>query len=160
MNEVSIEFEIEDPMLISVNDQYMHPVRKTKSGKYYSYFAPTPYLKKLKSYYEEMLSQKISDSDIEDIKNVINSYEGKKEGGIDLSIELGLPLEDVRNHDISNFIKALEDCIVKRTGIDDSRNYKVSIEEKLYANSEGTWMLRVTYKPCKIKIYVKDEYLI
>lgn len=136
---VSINFEIDDAKLISVNDQYMHPVRKTKRGRYVSYFAPSPYLKTVQAFYKEVLEEKITDEYIE----MFNSALKDKSRGIKLEIIVGTPPEEFNRSDVSNFIKALEDCIVNRTKIDDSRNFEVSIKKRSYDN-EGLWKVHIT----------------
>lgn len=137
---LEVSFTIEDPKIISVNDQYIHPVRKTKSGRYVSYFAKSPYLKEVQSFYEDSLKDLISDNDIEKFKSFV---ENDKDNGIQLYIILGIPSSDIRENDASNYIKSIEDCIVSRTGIDDSMNYRVIVEKRKYDNEEGKWILKV-----------------
>lgn len=145
----SIEFEVFDPKLISVNDQYMHPVRKTKSGRYMSYVCKSPSLKEFQEFYKESLSQLIKEEDINEIQEFLRTT---FRSGLCLSIEIGLPPRELYEHDVSNWIKALEDSISTRTGIDDSKNLRVVVEKK-YTNDE-TWWLRV-----KICPYVADQYI-
>lgn len=136
-NNFCIEFRVDNPKLISVNEQYIHPVRKSKSGRYYSYFAPSPYLKEVKKYYKDLLSKTISDNDV--IK-VNNFFYGDIPGrGICLQMIVGLPENEFYKHDISNYIKAVEDCISERLGVDDSKNTAVSIQKMI---SHG-WFLDV-----------------
>ena len=145
----SFEFEIENPKLISVNEQYMHPVRKTKNGRYVSYFAPSPYLKEVQKFYKDVLSEKIPDEDIEKLKETIST----KDDGVELTIIVGLPRSDILEYDASNFIKALEDCIVSRTKIDDSRHFKVSIEKRSYDSEDNRWIVKVVMSSMKILDY-------
>lgn len=145
----SFEFEIENPKLISVNEQYMHPVRKTKNGRYVSYFAPSPYLKEVQKFYKDVLSEKIPDEDIEKLKETIST----KDDGVELTIIVGLPRSDILEYDASNFIKALEDCIVSRTKIDDSRHFKVSIEKRNYESEDNRWIVKVVMSSMKILNY-------
>lgn len=136
-----IEFEIDNPKLISVNEQYMHPVRKTKRGRYTSYVCKSPYLKEVQEFYKEVLSEKISDDDVEDLQSEVSSGGGNV--GVELTIRVGLPRKDIYEYDISNFIKSLEDCIVARIKIDDSRNLKVSISKNLFESESEDWKLYV-----------------
>lgn len=136
-----IEFEIDNPKLISVNEQYMHPVRKTKRGSYTSYVCKSPYLKEVQEFYKEVLSEKISDDDIEVLQSEVSSGGGNV--GVELTIRVGLPRKDIYEYDISNFIKSLEDCIVARIKIDDSRNLKVSISKNLFESESEDWKLYV-----------------
>lgn len=150
---MTIEFEVYCPKMISVNDQYMHPVKKTKKGKYVSYTCKSPSLKDFQSFYGEVLKDKISDSDISQLKSEISN---SIELGLDLFLEVGLPLKEINEHDASNFIKALEDCIAVRLGVDDSRNIQVSIKKSIL--EDPNWKLRVRISTSKISKY--DEEVI
>lgn len=145
----TIEFEVANPKLISVNDQYMHPVRKTKSGRYMSYVCKSPSLKEFQSFYEEALETLVSNEDVEWFKDYIKSVD---RSGLQLSLEIGLPLREIYEHDASNWVKALEDSISTRIGIDDSKNLRVVVEKK-YTNDDS-WWLRV-----KICPYVAEQYI-
>ena len=145
----AIEFEVPNPKLISVNDQYMHPVRKTKSGRYMSYVCKSPSLKEFQEFYKEALSQLIKDEDINQIKEFLAAV---PHSGLQLSLEIGLPLRELYEHDASNWIKALEDSISTRTGIDDSKNFRVVVEKK-YTNDSSWWLL------VKICPYVAEQYI-
>ena len=146
---MEIEFEIERPELISINDQYMHPVRKTKRGSYVSYFAPSPVLKKTQAFYKEILQEKIPQEFIDQVKELVND----KSCGINFMMEVGLPESELRECDISNFIKAVEDCIVTRTGIDDSRHYTVSAKKSIYDTEDKSWILKISYKTEEVRTY-------
>lgn len=152
MNKLFIEFEIDNPKLISVNDQYIHPVRKTKNGRYLSYFAPSPYLKEVKAFYEEILKDKISDEDIIKIQDFIASSD--KIYGLSLEIIYGIPLKSIRNDDASNYIKSLEDCIVRRTGVDDSIHYKVSAEKRIFESDDNHWIIRILIRSHELVNYL------
>jgi len=133
-----IRFTIDNPKLISVNEQYMHPVKKTKSGRYTSYVVKSPYLKEVQEYYNNLLNEIISD---EDIKKLQEEVSDEKLTGLALEIRLGLPRKDIYENDMSNYIKAYEDCISRRLKIDDSRNLLVSIEEQLYESEDNRWKI-------------------
>lgn len=144
MKEVVVEFTVDKAKLISINEQYMHPVRKTKRGRYVSYFAPTPYLKEVKQFYKEVLSEKITDDQVVELQNALGD---KYKEGLSLEIVIGVPGCNWKDSDVSNFIKSLEDRIVERTGIDDSRNFKVSAE-KVHTEGEE-YSVRVTISTYK-----------
>lgn len=129
-----INFEIKNPLLISTNDAYYHPVRKTKTGRYMSYVCKSESLKKLQEFYKEKLSEAISDEDISNLKKDLESSGTPK--GIVLELFVGMPEREIFEHDSSNYIKALEDCIVNRIKIDDSKNHYVSIEKFIFTPSE------------------------
>lgn len=116
------EFTLENPVLVSTNDMYRHPVRKTKNGRYVSFFTKTEDLIEMQDFYKEVLQEKISDEVIQQIKDAL---ETDHYDGLELYISLGYT-SGLYTEDISNYIKALEDCIVKRTKIDDSKNLMVS----------------------------------
>lgn len=143
-----IEFEISEPKLVSVNDQYMHPVRKTKSGRYTSYVCKSPSLKELQSFYKEVLSDKILDEDLKRYKEFLSEV---PRSGIQLSLEIGLPEREIYEHDASNFVKALEDSISVRTSIDDSRNLRVIVEKQY--TEDSSWMLKVRLCPYIVQKY-------
>lgn len=146
-----IEFEIDNPKLISTNEMYMHPVRKTKRGSYTSYVCKSPYLKEVQEFYKDLLSKKISDEDVESLRLEIK--EGNGDVGIELSIRAGFPRTDLYEYDASNFIKALEDCIVTRIKIDDSKNLKVSISKELFESDNGDWKLYVRINSTNLSNY-------
>lgn len=141
-----IEFILTNPKLISVNEQYMHPVKKTKSGRYTSYVCKSPYLKEVQSYYVDVLKKCISDEAVESLSKEVERFSS----GLELEIVLGLPRKDFYEYDVSNFIKALEDCIVVRTGVDDSCNFKVSILKQLYLSENDDWRMKVKISPIKL----------
>lgn len=130
---MTIKFEIKNPLLISTNDAYYHPVRKTKTGRYMSYVCKSESLKKLQEFYKEKLSEAISDEDIRNLKKDLETGVSK---GIILELFIGMPEKEIFEHDSSNYIKALEDCIVNRIKIDDSRNHCVAIEKFIFKPSE------------------------
>lgn len=144
-----IEFELVNPKLISVNEQYMHPVRKSKSGRYVSYVCKSPYLKEVQSYYTDVLSEKISDEDINNLKLEIKNSEAL---GIDLQIILGVPKSQIHEHDISNFVKSIEDCISTRLKIDDRYNYKVLATKQININNDN-WYMKVRINTIKLENY-------
>lgn len=144
-----IEFELTNPKLISVNEQYMHPVRKTKTGRYSSYVCKSPYLKEVQEYYKDKLSVLITDDDIIKLKETSEDVVIPK--GISLYIRIGFPKNQLHKHDISNFIKAIEDCISSRIGIDDAYNYNVSIKKTV--SKDDNWKMFV-----RINNYYLEEF--
>lgn len=132
-----ISFEIENPELVSVNEQYIHPVKKGKSGRYTSYFVKSAKLKKMQEFYENTLKEKITDEDIAELKIKLSQHPYT---GLELRIFIGMPGNEINDHDVTNYVKALEDCIVKRTGIDDVKDYRVIAEKQI---SNDKWMIRV-----------------
>lgn len=150
LKDVVVEFEVSQAKLISINEQYIHPVKKTKRGRYVSYFAPSPYLKEVKKFYQEILNSKISDEQVKELQDAIGN--DKYENGLCLEIVIGIPDNGWKDNDVSNFIKCLEDRLVERIGIDDSRNFKVSAEKR-HINSED-YSVQVTIKTMKSEAFV------
>lgn len=141
-----IFLEIVNPQLISTNDAYYHPVRKTKSGRYMSYVCKSESLKKLQKFYEEVLSSEISDEDILALKEQLNSLPNL---GIKLILKVGTPSKEIFEHDVSNYVKAIEDCLVKRIGVDDSHNTELHIEKQF----SEEWKLQIVISVVPIKNY-------
>lgn len=153
-----IRFGLDNPKLISVNDQYIHPVRKCKDGRYRSYFAKSPYLKEVQQYYKEVLSECIPESEVSEIKKILEDPD--KDLGLTLSI--GIPENDFYEHDSSNFIKSLEDCIFTYLGVNDSHDVRVVVNKLKIVDSKD-WILvaeldvltvpRMTYNQIKSLAY-------
>lgn len=144
---------IKEGYLISVNDQYMHPVKKTKSGKWTSYTCKSPALKNFQKFYEKKFNEIIPDDDIEFFKKEIESHPLK---GLVLSIDVGLPLKELFEHDVSNFIKAFEDCLSTRLGIDDSKNLEVRIRKSVFDSTpykEGWYPISFTIETDMVSSY-------
>lgn len=144
-----IDITIKDPKIISVNEQYMHPVKKTKSGKYVSYVCKSPFLKEVQSFYQGVLSQMISDEEISSMKKTLDP----DSVGLSLRIVIGLPRKDLYSYDISNLIKAVEDCIVARDCIDDTYHLDVSISKRVYLSEEDSWVMRIILEPVSLKYF-------
>lgn len=135
---MTIYFKVANPKLISTNEMYYHPVRKTKSGRYMSYVCKSENLKSLQEYYKDILPDLIPDATIEDLKRGFDSGEYK---GLSLKLCILVPMKELYEHDGTNFIKAIEDCISSRLKIDDSRNLQVSVEKVL--SDSDDWSLEV-----------------
>lgn len=147
---IIIDFEVVDPKLISVNEQYLHPVRKTSKGRYVSYFCKSPGLKDVQSFYEEVLKDKILEEDIQGLKDEMNNLYNRP-AGLSLTIEIGLPRNELYEHDVTNYIKALEDCITSRTKIDDNRNIIVMSMKSITPDDQ--WKLRVIIQSIPVRDY-------
>ena len=150
MNDLSLVFEIEKPKIISTNEAYMHPVRKCKDGRYRSYVCKSPDLKDFQEFYKEVLQEKIPDDKVVEFKKYI---EESLKNTLDISITYGLPENEIFKHDASNFIKALEDCISTRLGIDDSKNSRVSVTKTVYNSFTSDWILRIKIVASKVENY-------
>lgn len=147
---VRFQFEIKNPKIISTNDAYYHPVRKCKDGRYRSYVCKSESLKKFQEFYKEELPKLLPEDEVKSLKSFI-----EEDGtyGIELVLEYGIPTSQIREHDASNFVKAMEDCIVSYTGIDDCHHIRVVVEKESFDNFTEDWMLKVTLGTYKIKKY-------
>lgn len=149
-----IEFDLINPKMISVNEQYIHPVRKTKNGRYVSYFAKSSYLKEVQSYFDEVLKEKIKDKDVEILVEETSSQDLP---GVLLEMTLGLPRKDFYEYDLSNFIKAVEDCLTRRTGIDDNRNVELNVKKVIYETDRDDWKLFIRIASKEVETIFPDE---
>lgn len=147
---MTVAFEILSPKVMSTNDMYMHPVRKCKDGRYRSFVCKSPSLKEFQAWYEEKLKECIDDESVTLLQTIVK---GGDLNGLSLKIEYGMPENELYEHDASNFIKSIEDCIVKRIGVDDSRNLSVSVEKRVLNNFNGEWALYVEISTMKVDTY-------
>lgn len=153
-----IKFGLDNPKLISVNDQYIHPVRKCKDGRYRSYFVKSPYLKEVQQYYKEVLPECIPESEVLKIKKILED----PDKDLGLTLNIGIPENDFYEHDSSNFIKSLEDCIFTYLGVNDSHDVRVVVNKWKVIDSKD-WILvveldvltvpRMTYNQIKSLAY-------
>lgn len=137
IKKIVIDLEVEGPKVVSNNDMYMHPVKKTKSGRYVSYFCKSGSLKSLQEFYSKVFNDQIMEEDIESLKKELEN----PDNGISITFLFGMPASEVYQHDVSNFIKAIEDCVVERTKIDDSRHISVTAAKSIYENKD--WVLSI-----------------
>ena len=160
MEEITIEFEIDHAKVVSVNDQYIHPVKKTNNGKYYSYFAPSYELKEMQEFYEKKLKEVTTEEQLKALHDIVEQSD--KKIGLSLEIIWGVPSVSYRRKknffqmDATNYIKAFEDCLSRHIGIDDSCNYKVSCEKKVYTPEDGKyrWIVHTRITPYEYKEYI------
>lgn len=145
-----ITFEIKSPKLISVNEQYMHPVRKCNDGRYRSYVCKAPYLKEVQEFYKEILENVLTEKDVKEFKGAVGKDTST---GLKLGLQVGMPMSEIYEHDISNLIKAVEDCIAKRLKIDDKHNFEVAICKQVVPENE--WYLKVAIETTQLEEYQK-----
>lgn len=92
----------------------------------------TPELKKFQEVMSHELSSRIPDEFVEECQSKI----GSGQYCIKLSIYVGMPEDNYKTSDSSNYIKAYEDCISRRLGVDDSHNNSVSSTKYLSTDWE------------------------
>ena len=117
-----IQFILENPEIVSVNEQYLHPV--SKSG--FSYFTKSSKLVKAQRYFAEELPKYISEEDIKSLQEIVTKDMNK---GIFISLEFGMGINNLYLRDVSNYIKAIEDCLSEHLQVDDCYNLKVCAEK-------------------------------
>lgn len=150
MEKLSLTFEIDSPKIISTNEAYMHPVRKCKDGRYRSYVCKSPDLKEFQDFYNDKLKVLIPDDQVKLFQDYINESFNHT---LEIYINYGIPEHDIYNHDASNLIKALEDCISVRLKIDDKKNSKVSVIKTIHNSFVENWKLKVTISTSKLNKY-------
>lgn len=160
MEDIVIEFEIDHAKVISVNDQYIHPVRKSNNGKHYSYFAPSNELAEVQEFYSEKLKEFTNEEQLKALRDLVEQSD--KKVGLSVEIIWGVPGVSYRRKknffqmDATNYIKAFEDCLSRHLGIDDSCNYKVICEKQVYTPEDGEyrWIVHARVTPYEYKEYI------
>lgn len=136
---------ITDIKPISTNEMYFSVPKKCtkykKNGEKYTFnwatHARTPKMKNYQLAMGLVLNREISNKDVLEIKEIVgkNNINNRI---IKLRISHITNQSNYNDYDVSNTIKAFEDCLVKRIGIDD--RYTGSVEvEKLVNNAMNTW---------------------
>lgn len=136
----TVQFSIIGIKPVSTNDMYFATPMKSKT-KTYKNGEPrlitrkvrTPELKKYQESMSTELSIKVKQEDVDKLKELTKSGHI----GLSLSLSIGMPLENYEDSDASNYIKALEDCISNRLGIDDSNNPRITVDK--YVSNSSMW---------------------
>ena len=136
----SYTLELDSAKFISVNEQYIHPVRRCNDGRYRSYVVRSPYLKEVQQFYDEEF-KRIPDEVVKDFQDYVSQ---SSENGLEIYIEIGMPKSQINENDSSNYIKAVEDCLSERLKIDDSHNITVSASKSIVRDTADLWKLRLT----------------
>lgn len=149
MNKLSITYKIVGIKPCSTNDMYFSMPIQSKT-KTYKNGKPrlstrkisTPELKNFKSTMSQELSIRIPEEFISKAKARVDSGDYY----INLRIYIGMPDENYKSSDSSNYIKAYEDCIAERLGIDDSNNDSVSATKYISTDWELLTIISVEDK--------------
>lgn len=106
------EFEFVNSFLVSTNDMYFHVPMKSKrrQGKMTTHAVKTQELKDLQAICSDKLSELIPDSFI----NLCKDYLDKKFYGLRITSYYHMPKSNYEGSDVSNYVKAYEDCISVR----------------------------------------------
>jgi hypothetical protein len=133
---------------------------KNGKFKYRTYKIRTPALKEFQAKMAEKLESCIPDNVITEFKN----FRDKGYYGLCLFSVIYMPMENYESSDSSNYIKAYEDSIAKRLGIDDVDNLTVRMTKKL--STDSNWGIQTNlsvelrdqmYLARKLKIIKKED---
>lgn len=163
LNNYQFSFEINDLPPILANDMYFAVPRKInkikKDGTPYTRMmattASTPALKNYQSTMKNLLDNLIP----EEVR--VKLYElfhrrTEKDYGIELHIQHEVPESKLWEFDVSNTVKSLEDCIVRRIGVDDKYTTSIHVEKRINSEVEN-WKVRVYYRVVEVQ-RLKGEY--
>lgn len=133
-------FVVKDIDLVSTNDMYLP--RPMKGGKK-AYLTKSGALRKFQDKMSDFLSKSLTD----EVIHKFNESCEDRQSALKLTIDFHMDRSCFFSDDISNYIKALEDCISRRLGIDDVRNCELHLR-KFYDNE--------SYVYVKIESYTLD----
>lgn len=146
-------FSVSSKKMVSTNDMYFHVAYKRKNtGRMSTHAVKTKEL------------QEMQDSFIPSFKILIDKefvhecvkYLKTKLYGLSITTEYYMPLSNYEGSDVSNYIKAYEDCISyalkEYDKVLDDKNNLEYLSYK-YCNSEDVWRMVTT-----IKIIPRDKY--
>ena len=108
----------------------MYMPRPKKRG---AYLTRSVHLREFQDAMREYLIEAISDEEVASLKEELKNPKMV----IHLRIKYGFESSTFFREDASNYVKAIEDCISRRIGIDDSRNCKVYVEKELSEETEA-----------------------
>lgn len=151
-----LDFMIDDlDFMVSTNDMYFHMPMKSKKrqGRLTTYTIKTPALKEFQKIISDKLKELIPDEFLKSYYEIVSTgYYGLK-----ILSYYYMPLKNYKVSDVSNYIKAYEDCLVARTKmtkgfvIDDSKN--IEYHSKKICSLGDKWKVQTF-----IKIVEKDPY--
>lgn len=164
LNDYQFSFQINNLPPVLANDMYFAVPKKLnrtrKDGTPYikmmATTASTPALKNYQYAMGELLTDLIPD------EMQIRLYElfhrrTEKDYGIELHIQHEVPESKLWEFDVSNTIKSLEDCIVRRLGVDDKYTVGIYTEKKINSEVEN-WRVRVHYEVVRVQRLRGDYY--
>lgn len=118
-------FVIEFDSMVSTNDAYFHVAYKKKgTNRLTTHAVKTQELKDFQSTCEEKFKELIPDDIIQELKDNFNPITQE----LQLTSMYYMPLSNYKNSDVSNYIKAYEDCISTR--LKGSSRKKGSLDDK------------------------------
>lgn len=129
-----LEYQFEGLEVCSTNSMYIPTKGKGKKG---AYLRKSPYLIKWQTEMKKMFDSEIfhTREELEEFKKIALD----ESRGILFYLKIGIPiseyatksLDDLKNNDTSNMIKAIEDCFATNIGLDDKYNITI-VSQKGY----------------------------
>lgn len=164
---LKLYLEIKDLYPVDVNDMYRPTVSAAdRNGKRHGFLRSSNELMEFQDEFDERLDS-YSDKINKFIEECKESYQYL---GFKLLLLIGLPrdsffykrkTDDVRPHDASNYIKAIEDRIAVFTKIDDKYNMESSAIK--YCSDSENWGFWIIMEPVNYMDYnetnIKEVYL-
>lgn len=146
---MKFEFEIDGIKPVSTNDMYV-PI-PCKGGKK-AYLTSSSELRKFHKAVEDLLQEYITDDEVIDLKEELTD----RQKAIELSVVFELPSTEFFRKDTSNIVKALEDSIVNRIGVDDKRNCKVTLEKRI--SQDGELRMKVIFNTYELDFEIPRDW--
>lgn len=143
--EVTLSYTVDKIHPVSTNDMYFHnPMKSKKNPNRMTTIAiRTPELKA----YQSAMAEALIDLYPEDVLHEFKSSVVKHGSiGISLVIVFMMPADHYWSSDASNYIKALEDTIVKHSGIDDVHHVVITIAKGL--SDDDDWHVHILQSLC------------
>lgn len=123
----------------SSNELYMAVARRRHVG---AYLTKRPEYRKFEADMAEALSKRISEEEINLLKEELES---NYKLSIRVELKIGMSETDFYRSDVSNMIKATEDCIKNHIKVDDTRNTIILSEKYILRSSTDIddWQLDI-----------------
>lgn len=149
-----LKFDFSNKFMVSTNDMYFY-VPYMKGNRKTTHAVKTQALKDLQKICEEKLSELIPDSFI----NLCREYLDKRFYGLRIISYYYMPKSNYESSDVSNYVKAYEDCIStrlkgpckKNKSLDDKNNLEYHAIK--YCGKDDLWHIHT-----EISIVPRDKY--
>lgn len=148
MKKIKLELHLKDLQLISTNEMYIpRPTRK-----HGAYLTKSPKYRK----FEPSINEQLDKLDKDKLNKFINELNNDKQKAIRFIATFKIPQKKFFRSDCSNYIKAIEDCIKNKIGIDDSRNCEVLLNKVISEND--TWDTDIILEIYDLDFEVPDKW--
>lgn len=149
-------FEFDSDWMLSTNDMYIHRPKKLNNNRWSVYTTKSSGLRDFQSMMEEKLKVLITNECIEVLKISLEN----KRYGLCINTVCQMPIHNYEDSDVSNYIKAYEDCIstrlkgdTKKTHIlDDKNNLEYHSIKEFIGEGINHWHIKTT-----ISVIERDE---